>query len=228
MLLTRFFVWLVRLLVGAYPRWIGTTPSAAQRIYFANHTSHLDTLVVWASMPRDLRSRTRVIAAQDYWDKTAIRRHIVKDGLNAVLIDRKRQTDADPLDPLRQALSHGDSLIIFPEGTRNPQPVPGPFKRGISKLAAEFPEVELVPVYCENLHRIMPKGTFFPVPLACNIRFGAPMQRRSDESEEAFAIRARDAVISLSQDESSTRLPFKAGKFQTLDAQLESERRHHD
>ena len=114
MLLTRFFVWLVRLLVGAYPRWIGTTPSAAQRIYFANHTSHLDTLVVWASMPRDLRSRTRVIAAQDYWDKTAIRRHIVKDGLNAVLIDRKRQTDADPLDRVTNQRLLGVVGIVGP------------------------------------------------------------------------------------------------------------------
>ena len=202
MLITRFLVWLVRLLVGAYPRWIGTAPSASQRIYFANHTSHLDTLVVWASMPGDLRSRTRVIAAMDYWNKTRLRRHIVKDGLNAVLIDRQRSTDCDPLDPLRLALHHGDSLIIFPEGTRNPQPIPGPFKRGIAKLAAEFPEVELVPVYCENLHRIMPKGRFFPVPLACNVRFGAAIARRVDEPEDEFANRARAAVVDLSTDRS--------------------------
>ncbi len=201
MLLTQFFVWLVRLLVGAYPRWIGTKPSAAQRIYFSNHTSHIDTIAVWASMPDDIRSRVRPIAAKDYWSKTAVRRHIVFKGLNGVLIDRSREGDSDPLEPLREALSHGDSLIIFPEGTRKAQALPSPFKRGLAKLAAEFPEVQLVPVYCENLHRIMPKGTFFPVPLACNVRFGTPMHRGADETEELFLVRARNAVIALAHDD---------------------------
>jgi 1-acyl-sn-glycerol-3-phosphate acyltransferase len=217
MLLTRFFVWLVRLLVGAYPRWIGTTPSAAQRVYFANHTSHVDTLVVWSAMPEDIRTRVRPVAAADYWNKGAIRRHIVKDGLNAVLIDRLRETDADPLDPLRDALTHGDSLIVFPEGTRRQEPLPGPFKRGIAKLGAEFPDVEMVPVYIENLHRIMPKGTFFPVPLACNVRFGAPIKRAADEAEDAFLERARNAIVALSQEE-LTRMSFRADATQQLNA----------
>lgn len=201
MFLTQFFVWLVRLLVGAYPRWIGTTPSARQRIYFSNHTSHLDTLVVWAAMPDDIRSRIRPIAAKDYWNKTPLRRHIVINGLNGVLIDRLREQDNDPLEPLREALQNGDSLIIFPEGTRKAQPLPSPFKRGIAKLASEFPDVELVPVYCENLHRIMPKGTFFPVPLACNVRFGIPIFKNPDESEQDFLNRAHQAVVDLAHDD---------------------------
>ena len=201
MFITRFLVWLVRLLVGAYPRWIGTKPSATQRIYFSNHTSHADTIVVWSAMPDDIRGRIRPIAAKDYWNKSALRRHIVIKGLNGVLIDRLRETDADPLDPLRDALRHGDSLIMFPEGTRKAQALPSPFKRGLAKLAAEFPDVELVPVYCENLHRIMPKGTFFPVPLACNVRFGVPMKRGADEAEDVFLIRAHTAVIQLAHDD---------------------------
>jgi 1-acyl-sn-glycerol-3-phosphate acyltransferase len=216
MWLTRFFVWLVRILVGAYPRWLGTAPSAAQRIYFANHTSHLDTLVVWSAMPEDTRSRTRPVAAADYWNKSAIRRHIVLQGLNAVLIDRKREQEGDPLDPLREALTHGDSLIIFPEGKRNAQPLPEPFKRGIAKLAAEFPEVELVPVYCENLHRIMPKGTFFPVPLACNVRFGKPMHRAADEDEEVFVERARNAVIALARENPGRTVDYKSTESQAV------------
>ncbi len=201
MFLTQFLVWLARLLVGAYPRWIGTTPSASQRIYFANHTSHVDTIVVWSAMPDDIRTRVRPIAAKDYWTKSALRRHIVIKGLNGVLIDRLRETDADPLEPLRDALLHGDSLIMFPEGTRRAQALPAPFKRGIAKLAAEFPEVELVPVYCENLHRIMPKGTFFPVPFACNVRFGTPIKRGTDEAEELFLERAHAAVVQLAFDD---------------------------
>ena len=115
-------VWLVRLLVGAYPRWVGSAPTAAQRIYFANHTSHMDTIVLWAALPRSLRANTRPVAAKDYWDRAGIRRTIAKEELNVVMIDRSRaDPDADPLDPLRDALEHGFSLIIFPEGTRAAQ-----------------------------------------------------------------------------------------------------------
>ena len=61
-------VWLTRLLVGAYPQWEGSKPSKHQRIYFANHTSHLDTIVIWTSLPSILRGHTRPVAAKDYWD----------------------------------------------------------------------------------------------------------------------------------------------------------------
>jgi 1-acyl-sn-glycerol-3-phosphate acyltransferase len=201
LLVTQFLVWLVRFLVGAYPRWIGTVPSATQRIYFSNHTSHADTIVVWSAMPDDIRSRIRPIAAKDYWNKSPLRRNIVLNGLNGVLIDRLKEQDADPLEPLREALKNGDSLIMFPEGTRKAQPLPSPFKRGIAKLANEFPDVELVPVYCENLHRIMPKGTFFPVPLACNVRFGTPIKKGVTETDDDFLVRARNAVIDLAHDD---------------------------
>jgi 1-acyl-sn-glycerol-3-phosphate acyltransferase len=117
-------VGVVKLLVGAYARWIGTAPGPAQRIYFANHTSHMDTLAIWSSLPRGLRARTRPIAARDYWG-SGIRRYIATRGFGAVLIDRARENaDVDPLEPLRAALREGDSLIIFPEGTRGASALP--------------------------------------------------------------------------------------------------------
>ena len=146
-------VWLTRLLVGAYPQWEGCEPSKRQRIYFANHTSHLDTIVIWTSLPSILRRHTRPVAAKDYWDHGLFRKRIAMKELNVVLIDRKRTEHADPLGPLKEALRAGDSLIIFPEGTRRPQPLPSEFKSGIWRLMREFPEVELIPVYIENLHR---------------------------------------------------------------------------
>lgn len=193
-------VWLVRTLVGAYPRWIGSAPSANQRIYFANHTSHMDTVVLWAALPGSLRANTRPVAAKDYWGGGGLRTQIARDELNVVMIDRARDDpDADPLDPLRDALEHGFSLIIFPEGTRAAQPLPGPFKSGLYRLATEFPHVELIPVYLENLHRSMPKGALLPVPIICTVRFGAPIALREGESKEQFLERARDAVIALAQ-----------------------------
>ncbi len=169
-----------------------------QRIYFANHTSHMDTVVLWAALPSGLRVNTRPVAAKDYWDRPGIRGTIARDELNVVFIDRNRNDpDADPLQPLRDALEHGFSLIIFPEGTRSAQPLPSPFKSGLYHLATEFPAVELIPVYIENLHRSMPKGALLPVPFICTVRFGAPLQRESQEDKDTFLQRARAAVVEL-------------------------------
>ena len=198
MCLSTLLISLVRILVGASPRWVGSAPSRAQRIYFANHSSHIDTVALWSALPPELRARTRPVAAADYWHKDAMRRYIAQQGLNVVFVERMRTNHSpDILQPLVEALEHGDSLILFPEGTRNVQALPGPFKPGLFHLARRFPHVELVPVYLENLHRTMPKGTFFPVPLICTVRFGTPLGHIADESKAAFLERARAAVTEL-------------------------------
>jgi 1-acyl-sn-glycerol-3-phosphate acyltransferase len=200
MWLSSLLIGTVRLLVGATPRWAGSAPTNAQRIYFANHTSHIDTIALWSSLPPPLRARTRPVAAADYWGTGRVKRYIVLRGLNAVLIDRNRtDPEADPLEPLFKALDQGDSLIIFPEGTRQLQPLPGAFKSGLFHLAERYPDVELIPVYLENLQRSMPKGTFLPVPIICTVRFGAPLQRIANEDKQSFLNRARDAVIGAAQ-----------------------------
>jgi 1-acyl-sn-glycerol-3-phosphate acyltransferase len=191
-------VGVVKLLVGAYARWVGTSPAATQRIYFANHTSHIDTLAIWSSLPRKLRSRTRPIAARDYWGK-GLRKYIATRGFGAVLIDRSREdATVDPLEPLRASLRDGDSLIIFPEGTRGATALPARFRSGLFRLATEFPQVELIPVYLDNLHRSLPKGALLPVPMVCTVRFGAPVELQQGESKEGFLDRARGAVVALS------------------------------
>ncbi len=200
MWLSSLLVGTVRLLVGATPRWNGSMPTNVQRIYFANHSSHIDTIALWSALPPLLRAKTRPVAAVDYWGKSRFKRYIAWRGLNAVLIDRNRtDAHAHPLKPLFEALDQGDSLIFFPEGTRQFQPLPGAFKSGLFYLAERYPQVELIPVYLENLHRSMPKGTFLPVPLVCTVRFGAPLQRVANEDKHAFLSRARDAVIGVAQ-----------------------------
>jgi len=115
-----------------------------------------------------------------------------------VLIDRARENaEADPLEPLRAALREGDSLIIFPEGTRGAGALPARFRSGLFRLATEFPTVELIPVYLDNLHRSLPKGALLPVPVVCTVRFGAPVVVASGESKELFLARAREAVVGL-------------------------------
>jgi 1-acyl-sn-glycerol-3-phosphate acyltransferase len=196
-------VGVVKLLVGAYARWIGTGPADTQRIYFANHTSHIDTLAIWSALPGELRRRTRPIAARDYWGR-GLRKYIATRGFGAVLIDRARENlQADPLEPLRAALRAGDSLILFPEGTRGTTATPARFRSGLFRLAGEFPSVELVPVYLDNLHRSLPKGASLPLPVVCTVRFGAPLARISHEDKEIFLERARAAVLALADGRNS-------------------------
>ena len=198
MWLSSLLIGAVRVVVGAAPRWEGSRPTIAQRLYFANHTSHIDTLALWSALPAALRARTRPVAAADYWGGDAVRRYIALKGLNAVLVDRSRKDpEADPLQPLYDALDDGQSLILFPEGTRGAEVLPGPFKSGLFHLAQKYRDIELIPVYLDNLHRSMPKGSLFPVPLICTVRFGAPLARLGDEDKPAFLNRARDAVVEL-------------------------------
>jgi 1-acyl-sn-glycerol-3-phosphate acyltransferase len=187
----------VKLLVGAFPRWIGCQPSNAQRIYFANHTSHIDTLAIWSALPFQLRDTTHPVAARDYWG-SGFKRYIATKALHAVLIDRARDDkNSNPLAPMIDVLQQGESLIIFPEGTRGSEPVPAAFKSGLYRLAQQFPRAELIPVYLENLHRAMPKGAVLPIPMTCTVRFGSPIKLEADESKELFLTRARDAVLTL-------------------------------
>lgn len=192
---------LVKALIGAYPRWKEPSQVALeytpQRVYFANHSSHLDTVALWASLPPVLRNQTRPVAALDYWSKGVVRRYIANKILNVVLIDRNRSTDTDPLEPVHQALSDGHSLIIFPEGTRNDEAQMLEFKSGLYHLAKKHPNVELIPVYLDNARRSLPKGSFVPVPLTCLVRFGSSIRVEENEDKQQFLTRARSAVLAL-------------------------------
>ena len=187
----------VRLLTGAQARWYGSPPKAEQRIYFANHQSHADLVMIWAALPEELRSITRPIAARDYWTKSDFKRWITTAVFNAVYVDRERQGDEDPLQPLIDALQSGDSLIIFPEGTRGHAAEPQAFKAGLYNLALRFPDVVLVPAWIANVQRLMPKGEVVPVPVLCSVTFGAPIRLEPGEERRAFLDRARAAVIAL-------------------------------
>lgn len=186
-----------RFLVGGHPRWQGCAPQKKQRIYFANHSSHLDTVLLWAALPAELRCTTHPVAALDYWGSGRLKRFIAVKVLNAVLIDRAGC--ADPLAPLREILARGESLILFPEGTRGSAPLPTAFKAGLYHLAKDHPAADLVPVYLTNLARAYPKGAILPAPISCTATFGAPLRLDRDEPKDAFLDRARRAVCALAQ-----------------------------
>ena len=250
-LMSLLLLGIVRFLTGSQARWYGCPPKAEQRIYFANHQSHADMVLIWAALPEELRSITRPIAAKDYWTKTPFRQWITTAVFNAVYVDRQAtparpappvaqepvgvladlataSADADtamaggpdpspeapplaptpeelraalppsdPLAPLVRALVSGDSIVIFPEGTRGHGDEPQAFKSGLFKLAQMFPQVVLVPAWINNVQRVMPKGEVVPVPILCSVTFGAPIQLEAGEERRPFLDRARRAVIAL-------------------------------
>jgi 1-acyl-sn-glycerol-3-phosphate acyltransferase len=231
-----FLLGLVRVLTGSQARWYGCPPKAEQRIYFANHQSHADLVMIWAALPEELRSITRPIAARDYWTKSPFRQWITTAVFNAIYVERQAATpptapaaavvadsaqpggpdpaneappppspealraalpEGDPLAPLVRALESGDSIIIFPEGTRGHGDDPQPFKSGLFRLAQMFPQVVLVPAWINNVQRVIPKGEVVPVPILCSVTFGAPIQLEPGEERRPFLDRARRAVMAL-------------------------------
>ncbi len=192
-----FLAGLAKLLSGATVRWIDCQPDTCQRVYFANHTSHLDALVLWASLPRDLQPLTRPVAAKDYWDRGPIRRHLAKS-FNVMLIDRtKVKVHQSPVEMMIREMGDRYSLIVFPEGGRNSGEEVGEFKSGLYYLGKKRPDLELVPVHMENLNRVLPRGEVLPVPLLSCISIGAPIWLEAGESKAEFLHRARDAVCRL-------------------------------
>ncbi|MEM7315878.1 MAG: lysophospholipid acyltransferase family protein [Planctomycetota bacterium] len=196
---TAVLAFIAKALSGATVRWIDCQPDTCQRVYFANHTSHLDALVVWSSLPPDVRALTRPVAAKDYWDKSSLRRYLAGQ-FNALLIDRTEiKVHQSPVDLMIREIADKYSLIVFPEGGRNTDTEMREFKSGLYYLSKKRPDLELVPVYMENLNRILPRGEFLPVPLLSSIKFGPPIWRENKESKVEFLKRARESVRRLKE-----------------------------
>ena len=198
-LIARGFSAAIRVLTGARALWEGCSPSAERRVYYGNHASHGDFVMIWSALPTALRRQVRPVAGADYWNRDPLRRYVIRAVFDAVLIERDpARRGEDPIQTLCEAVDGGASLILFPEGTRNTGDGLLPFKTGIYHLARQRPELEFVPVWLDNLHRVMPKGRLVPLPLLCTARFGAPLRLAAGEGKQAFLDRARSALLALS------------------------------
>jgi 1-acyl-sn-glycerol-3-phosphate acyltransferase len=160
------------------------THSTAQCIYIANHSSHLDAVLLLSSLPAHLRRRTRPVAAAEYWTTSPLRRYLIHSIFRGVLVDRDR-AQLNPLEPAADALRQGDSLIFFPEGTRGPGGVLLPLKPGIFHLARWFPGIDIVPVWIR------------PVPLHCSLTFGPPLRWKPGQGQEEFLSEIREGLEAL-------------------------------
>jgi len=190
-----------RIVSGATVLWYESQPDdSCQRIYFGNHTSHLDALVVWAALPSAIREKTRMVAAHDYWNAGPIRRYFSKSVLNAVLIERENISLKNmPIKIMADEIQNEYSLILFPEGGRSQDGTLGEFKSGLYYLCRRRPDLELIPIYLNNMNSILPRGKKLPVPMLSRVIFGPPLWLEMDEGKESFLTRARNAVLKLKQ-----------------------------
>lgn len=186
-----------KLLTGVRARWVGGLPDDKVCIYYGNHRSHGDFVLIWATLPNRLRTRTRPVAGSDYWLTSNLRSYIINRVFRGVLVNRQGGRAADPIGHMGEALAAGDSLILFPEGTRNLSDGLLPFKSGLFHLARANPDIKMIPVWIENLGRAMPKGSLIPLPLLCSLTFGPPVTLAPEEDKEAFLARARQALLDL-------------------------------
>ena len=193
-----------RLISGAAVQWHCDPHSDAQRIYFGNHSSHLDFVAIWSALPPRLRRRTRPVAGRDYWDRGTVRRYVSSRVFRAVLIERGQAAGHNGLVAARESIQRmsdemgdRDSLIVFPEGTRSPTGEVATFKSGLFHLSRLRPDAELIPVHLENLNRVLPKGEALPVPMLSRVVFGPRLEMPAGEDKQAFLTRARAALVEL-------------------------------
>lgn len=174
-------------------------PRADQTLYFANHTSHGDFMLLWATLPPALRRNTRPVAGRDYWLASPLRRFVGGKVFCALMIRRDAsQPGPSPVDQIVEALHEGSSLIFFPEGTRNTgDAVLQPFRSGLFHVATACPTVRLVPAWIDGIREVLPKGAYLPVPSKCTVHYGEPVALRPGEEKDAFIARARQALLDL-------------------------------
>lgn len=185
-----------------------------QAIYYANHSSHLDFLTIWAALPAELQHRARPVAAKDYWG-TGVRKAVAERVFNAYLVSRhgssstrSRESDAGvspkgQIAGMAEVLDAGDSLIIFPEGTRGDGETIAEFHGGLYRLAQHNTEIPVVPVTLANMGRILPKGELVPVPHLSTVVFCDPIQLDPEEDRQSFLTRAREVLVTCLADHQS-------------------------
>lgn len=184
-------------ITGVRPQQL--TENSVPTVYYANHHSHGDFILVWISLPQHLRLKTRPVAGADYWQKGVVRRFIANAVFNVLLVERNSDNPQLAIENMANRLSTGENLIIFPEGTRNlSEEVLQPFKSGIYHLAKQQANIQFVPVWIDNMKQVLPKGAILPIPLMCQVRFGEAISLQEGEEKADFIERTRQALLALS------------------------------
>jgi 1-acyl-sn-glycerol-3-phosphate acyltransferase len=183
-----FFALIVRpfeiLFIGLRLRGREHVPATDPFVLVANHTSHLDTVALLSMFSLARLHRIRPVAAADYFERTRLVSFLSHALFNVLTVARTHVgRDNNPLEGMLAALHAGQSLILFPEGTRGRGGEPGHFLPGVAHLVEKAPDVPVVPAYLLNMGRALPKGSILPVPFFCEVRLGPALYPKGSRQE---------------------------------------------
>lgn len=173
-----------------------------QFILVANHNSHLDTVALMSALTPLQVIQTKPVAAGDYFGKTGFKKWLTQFFVNALLIPRNRpkegDTFPDPIQLMIGELDKGNSLILFPEGTRGEAGKMQKFKKGIGLVLAERPHIPFIPAHLSGMGKLLPKGETLPVPFDNYVRFGKPVYTQGMTVEEIVAL-VEQEILALAE-----------------------------
>lgn len=176
-------------------------PTHGPFILAANHSSHADTAVIYASLPAPHRKMVLAAAAQDYFFDNGFRQYVSRVLFNTIPVARNPKKGRDPLRHVLRALREDYGVLLFPEGTRSLNGEIGPFRSGIGKIIAEFPGLPVIPTLLEGTDEVLPKKALFPRPRPVTLRFGPPLYLSAGPEDKASwraaAQQIRAAVLRL-------------------------------
>jgi 1-acyl-sn-glycerol-3-phosphate acyltransferase len=180
-----------RLMTGADVLGPGKLPLEGPAIVVANHNSHVDTLLLLSVFPARVLHKVRPVAAADYFLTNPAISWFARRMVGITPVSRSVARGEDVLAPAKAALKHGDILVIFPEGTRGHADEMAPLKAGVARLAEAFPDAPTVPVWIQGAGRVLPKGTFIPVPMNCCVVVGEPIAWTGERASYMATLKER-------------------------------------
>ncbi len=162
-----------------------TLKNKKQFILIANHNSHMDTMAIMSAIPSRYIHKVHPIAARDFFGGSLFKKILMRYLVNATLIQRDRDDpNNDPIDSMDKMLKKSRSLILFPEGSRGIPGVMAKFKKGLGYLIQRNPEINVIPVYLDNVYKTLPRGKNLILPYNCSIKFGDPIKFKSMEMDD--------------------------------------------
>lgn len=146
-------------------------------IIVANHNSHIDTLLLMSLFTCSQILKIHPLAAVDYFCKNNFSAFIFKTLIGIIPIQRKvmKSTTAEMYKTINETLNAGETIIIYPEGSRGNDSKIQSFKSGFAHIAQMNPNVPVIPIYINGPDRILPKGTLLWIPFIADVYVSEPV-----------------------------------------------------
>ena len=198
----RLFMAFVQVYTRLRVEGVENIPERGPFLLAANHSSHADTAVMYASLPAHMHKYVVAAAASDYFFKGGTKETVARVLFNTIPVARKPKPGVDPLRHVVRALREDYGVVMYPEGTRSQNGEIGPFRSGIGRLLADFPNLPVVPVLIQGTAKTLPKNRVIPRPHPVVVRFGQPLTHlraapNDKHSWRAVAREVREAVVAL-------------------------------